>query len=122
MLKFKKTVLQEPALYVNLWTTNKLRPIPKKETKMFVKLYTSPTCSNCEPVKKKLEAAGIAYEIRDTTDLEARGELLKQGVRAVPYLHAENAVGSEYKALGNAINIQSLVEFLGDEWKVGLND
>lgn len=92
----------------HLWTTNRLT----RKTNMFVKLYTSPTCSNCGPIKKKLEESGITFEVRDISDPEARQELFNQGVRAVPYLHAENAYGSEYKALGSAINPQSLKEML----------
>ena len=79
---------------------------------MFVKLYTSPTCTNCGPVKQRLEAEGIDYELLDVSDPKARDELFSLGARAVPYLHAENAVGSEYKALGAGINIKSLKEFL----------
>lgn len=79
---------------------------------MFVRLYTSPTCTNCGPVKARLEEAGIAFEIRDVSDSKARQELFDQGVRAVPYLHAQNAYGSEYKALGGAINITSLKEMI----------
>ena len=93
----------------HLWTTNKLR----KKHMPFVKLYTSPSCANCPAVKKRLDDAGIEYTVRDVSDLEAREELFNLGVKAVPYLHAENAYGSEYKALGAAINIQSLKEFLG---------
>lgn len=94
---------------INLWTCGRRAA---KEKKMFVKLYTSPTCANCPSVKQRLEEAGIQYEIRDVSDLEARQELFNQGVRSVPYLHAENAYGSEYKALGNAINVQSLKKML----------
>lgn len=94
----------------HLWTTNKLT---KKEPMPFVKLYTSPSCTNCGPVKKRLTEAGIQFETRDVSSPEAREELFTQGVRAVPYLHAVNAVGSEYKALGDAINVNSLKEFLG---------
>lgn len=94
---------------INLWTCGRRAA---KENKMFVKLYTSPSCANCPSVKKRLEEAGIEYTLRDITDLEARQELFNLGVRAVPYLHAENAYGSEYKALGNAINIQSLKKML----------
>lgn len=79
---------------------------------MFVKLYTSPTCSACPSVKKSLDEAGINYELRDVSDPEAREELFNMGVRAVPYLIAENAYGSEYKALGTGINANSLKEFL----------
>lgn len=79
---------------------------------MFVKLYTSPTCTNCGPVKQRLKEAGIEYEERDCSDPQAREELYFQGVRAVPYLHAENSVGSEYKALGTGINVASLTKFL----------
>lgn len=90
---------------INLWTTNRLT---KKESKMFIKLYTSPTCTNCGPVKDRLIAAGLDFEIRDVSHPEARDELFSHGVRAVPYLHAVNAHGSEYKALGGGINVQSL--------------
>ncbi len=79
---------------------------------MFVKLYTTPNCTNCGPVKQRLDEAGIEYEIRDCSDPQAREELYFQGVRAVPYLHAENSAGSEYKALGGGIHIASLVKFL----------
>lgn len=79
---------------------------------MYVKLYTSPTCSACPSVKKSLDEAGINYELRDVSDPEARSELFSLGVRAVPYLVAENRHGSEYKALGTGINPTSLQEFL----------
>jgi len=95
---------------IHLWTTNKLT---KKEHMTFVKLYTSPSCTNCGPVKQRLTEAGIPFEVRDVSSPEARDELFSQGVKAVPYLHAVNAVGSEYKALGTAINAKSLKEFLG---------
>ena len=75
---------------------------------MFVKLFTSPTCANCPAIKKRLDEAGISYVTLDVSSPEARDELFSYGVRAVPYLHAENAVGSEYKAIGGGINIQSL--------------
>lgn len=77
-----------------------------------IKLYTSPTCSNCPAIKQRLAAAGLAYTLRDVSDPEAREELFSQGVRAVPYLYAVNATGSEYKALGAAINVNSLKEFM----------
>ena len=94
---------------LNLWTTNKLT---KKEPKMFVKLFTSPTCTVCGPIKLELVKAGIEFVERNVSDPEAREELFNMGVRAVPYLVAENAYGSEYKALGNGINIKSLKEML----------
>lgn len=78
-----------------------------------VKLYTTETCANCPSIKKLLDEAGIKYQQVDAGTLEGREELFAQGVRAVPYLVAENAYGSEYKALGNGINVKSLKEFLG---------
>ena len=94
---------------INLWTTNRLRP---KKEHMSVKLYTSPTCTVCGPIKLELVKAGIEFVERNVSDPEAREELFNIGVRAVPYLVAENAYGSEYKALGNGINIKSLKEML----------
>lgn len=79
---------------------------------MFVTLYTSPTCSVCGPIKQKLNEAGIEYTEVCVSDPEARDELFSHGVKAVPYLHAENAYGSEYKALGSGINVNSLKEML----------
>ena len=117
MPTYKKTVQQVPAPSVefnftfppiNLWSAGSL---PRKK-RMFVKLYTSPTCTNCAPVKERLKAAGIEYVERNVSEQEAFDALSAQGVRAVPYLHAENAVGSEYKALGSGINVKSLKEFL----------
>lgn len=81
---------------------------------MFVKLYSAGWCGSCESVKQRLSASGIPYEVVDVDKPSVLEELSKQGVRAVPYLHAENAVGSEYKALGNAINVNSLKTFLGE--------
>ena len=92
---------------INLWS------IGPKRKKQMIKLYTTPTCVNCPAVKKKLDAAGIEYISVDASLSEGREELFAQGVRGVPYLHAVNAYGSEYKALGNAITIKSLMEFLG---------
>lgn len=77
-----------------------------------IKLYTSPTCSLCPGVQEQLEAAGLTYKLMDVSRPEAREELFSHGVRAVPYLHAINAHGSDYKALGSGINITSLKEFL----------
>lgn len=80
---------------------------------MNVKLFTTADCRNCPGIKKQLDEAGIKYETVDvTSDLEAREELLSYGVRGVPYLVATNGYGSEYKALGNAITVKSLSNFL----------
>lgn len=67
---------------------------------MFVKLYTSPDCTKAPDIKKRLNDAGIGYNYFTVTN-------------KVPYLHAENEHGSEYKAMGNTINITALKEFLG---------
>lgn len=80
---------------------------------MTIKLFTTPSCANCPGIKKQLDEAGLQYEQVDASTLEGREELFAHGVRAVPYLVAENAYGSEYKALGNGINVKSLKEFLG---------
>lgn len=77
-----------------------------------IKLYTSPTCTNCPAIKQRLDTAGLQYTVRDVSHPEARDELFSLGVRAVPYLVAVNATGSDYKALGAAINVQSLKEFM----------
>lgn len=77
-----------------------------------IKLFTTPTCANCPGIKKLLDEAGLKYETVDASRPEAREELFSHGVRAVPYLHATNAHGSDYKALGSGINITSLKEFL----------
>lgn len=77
-----------------------------------IKLFTSQTCTNCPAIKKRLDEAGLQYTQVDAGTSEGREELLSHGVRAVPYLYAENAVGSEYKALGSGINVKSLKEFL----------
>lgn len=76
-----------------------------------IKLYTSQTCANCPGIKKQLDESGMQYEQVDAGTPEGREELFSHGVRAVPYLVAVNAYGSEYKALGAGINIKSLKEF-----------
>lgn len=113
----KMTVQQEPVQSARIEFNITLPPINLwsvglRKNRMFVHLYTSPSCTNCAPVKQRLEQAGIQYEQRDISDNSFKEELFKQGVRAVPYLHAENQAGSEYKALGSGINIKSLQSFL----------
>lgn len=76
-----------------------------------IKLFTSQTCANCPGIKKQLDEAGLQYTTVDASTPEGREELFSHGVRAVPYLVAVNAYGSEYKALGVGINIKSLKEF-----------
>lgn len=91
---------------INLWS------IGPKRKKQMIKLFTSPTCSNCPGIKQRLDEAGLQYTALDVSLPEAREELFSHGVRAVPYLIAENAYGSEYKALGAAIHIGRLKEFM----------
>ena len=79
---------------------------------MYVKLYTSPTCGNCPAIKKALDESGISYELIVVNNEEGKTALFNEGVKSVPYISAENRYGSEYKALGNGININSLKAFL----------
>lgn len=78
-----------------------------------IKLFSTESCSNCPGIKKMLKEVSLQFTEVDAGTPEGREELFSHGVRAVPYLVAENAYGSEYKALGNGINIKSLKEFLG---------
>ena len=77
-----------------------------------IKLFTTDTCAICPPIKKQLDASGLDYELVDAGTPEGREALFALGVRRAPYLVAENAFGSEYKALGTAITVESLKEFL----------
>lgn len=77
-----------------------------------VTLFTTATCSVCKPIKQKLVEAGISFEEVDAGHPEGREALFSYGARAVPFLHAVNAHGSEYQALGTGINVKSLKEML----------
>lgn len=80
---------------------------------MKVKLFTTPDCVFCPTVKRLLDRDNIPYESIDASTPEGREALFKTGVRAVPYLEAENDYGSEHKAVGSAISVASLKKFLG---------
>ena len=65
-------------------------------------LYTAETCPKCKVIKKKLNDAGIEYEI--CQDLDKLAELAdKYGIRTLPILEIEE---------GNLLDFSHILDYI----------
>ena len=75
-----------------------------------VRLFTTPTCPFCMPLKKFLEERGIEFEAIDvSSDMEAQKEMIektKQQTVPVIDINGEFVVGFDRKKISELLNIK----------------
>ena len=68
---------------------------------MSVKVYGSPRCPKCASVKQYLESKGISFTYHDvSTDNDAKEELRRLGIMALPVIQKGDKVVIGFDAVG----------------------